>query len=91
MLDYWCKFSKFGHNRIKILAQIETSILGGRVGGGSKYVLKIPLLCTKYSNFVKIGSAFFFKLLKEQNFHFSPLGWPWGQLVDFLKFELLGC
>jgi hypothetical protein len=48
------------------------------------------LLCTKYPNFVKIGCAIFFLLLEEQNFHFSPLGRPSGQFVDFFKVYAIG-
>jgi hypothetical protein len=82
------KFSKFGPNRIKILAQIEKSFCGGegrgRVGGGSKYFLKIPyVIVNKMTKFGENRICRFFLNLRGAKFPFFSPGAALGAVSRF--------
>jgi hypothetical protein len=92
MSKYWTaglglmnKFSKFGPNLMKFLAQIEKVFVGGRVGKGRgvNVFLKKNCYCEQnLKKLVKIESAVFFKSLRS-SFNFSPSGGPGGSWAIF--------
>jgi hypothetical protein len=84
------KFSKFSQNRTKILSQIEMSFLGGegkgRVGGGSKYFLKIPyVIVNNMSKFSENRMCRFFLNPRGAKFPFFIPGAALGAVGRFFK------